>query len=75
MPKDEHNASEQMALQDRIIQSMKDFAAENPAVAEAMTVMNITMPDYYLAMESMRGGQIIAASAYVALPLHVQENF
>ncbi len=73
MPED--NTSERLAMQERIIQSMNDFAAENPAIAEAMTVMNMTMPDYYLAMESMRGGQIIAASAYVALPLHVHENF
>jgi hypothetical protein len=67
-------ASERQDMQDRIIQSMKDFAAENPAITEAMTVMNMTMPDYYLAMESIRGGQVISASAYVALPLQVQEN-
>jgi hypothetical protein len=53
---------------------MKDFAAENPTIAEAMAVMSVTMPDYYRAMESIRGGQIITASAYVALPLQIQEN-
>lgn len=66
--------SARQGMQDRIIQSMKDFAAENPAITEAMNVMNMSMPDYYLAMESIRGGQIITASAYVALPIQVQEN-
>ncbi|MFY9727257.1 MAG: hypothetical protein WB579_23100 [Bryobacteraceae bacterium] len=66
--------SERQEMQDRIVQSMKDFAAENPSIAEAMAVMNVTMPDYYRAMESIRGGQIITASAYVALPLQAQEN-
>jgi len=28
--------SERQCMQDRIIQSMKDFAAENPTIAEAM---------------------------------------
>jgi len=55
-------------MQDRIVQSMKEFEAENPAITEAMAVMNMTMPDYCLAMESIRGGQVvISASAYLTV--------
>ena len=66
--------SERQEMQDRVIQSMRDFAAENPALAEAMAVMNMTMPDYYLAMESIPRWPNVTASAYIALPFQVQEN-
>jgi len=66
--------SEWQGMQERIIQGMKEFEAENPAITEAMTVMNMTMPDYYLAMESIRGGQIITASAHAAFPFQVRET-
>jgi len=62
--------TEQQGLQDQIAQQMKDFVAENPDIGEAMAVMNMTMPDYYLAMESIRGDRVISASVYVPVQIH-----
>ena len=58
-------------IQARIVQRMTEFSAENPAIAEAMAVMNMTMPEYAQAMEAIHGGRVFPASAYIALPVQM----
>lgn len=56
-------------LQEQLIRSMADFARENPEIAEAMNVMNMTMPEYFQAIDALRGGQVVAASSLTPFPL------
>jgi hypothetical protein len=69
----ENAAPEQMEdVQARIEQSLKEFSESNPAIAEALSVMNMTMSEYVQAMDAIQGRQILPASTYVSLP--VQAN-
>ena len=52
-------------LQDRILQKMKEFSAQNPAIAEAMAVMNMTMPEYLEALDAIHGPRIVSGSSAV----------
>lgn len=64
--------SEEMKdLQARIVESMEEFSAQEPAITEALAVMNMTMPDYVRAMDAIRGGQVVSVSAYSTVPLQV----
>jgi len=69
MPDD--TSQEMKDMQSVIVQRMNDFSAENPTIVEALTVMNMTMPDYFQAMDAIRGGQIASVSSYAPLPVEV----
>lgn len=56
-------------LQARIVKDMERFAAQNPTIAEALAVMNLTMPEYMRAIEAIRGGEIVSASSVVSSAL------
>ena len=58
-------SEDEQDLQAKIVNSMREFAAQNPAITEAMAVMNMTMPEYLQAIEAIRGGQIVSASSVV----------
>jgi hypothetical protein len=66
---DNTTTEEMKDLQARIVRRMEEFSVENPAIAEALAVMNMTMPEYVQAIDAIHGGQVFPASAYIALPL------
>ncbi len=60
---------EMMDMQARVLQRIQEFSIENPTIEEAVAVMNMTMPDYLLALDTIRGGNVVSASASVEFPL------
>jgi len=66
------NTSEEVKdMQARVVQGMAEFSASNPEIAEALAVMNMTMPDYIRALEAIRGGHIVTTSAYAQIPVQM----
>jgi hypothetical protein len=56
----------------RLLQRIEEFRAANPEITEALSVMNMTMSDYLVAIDAMQGRQVFSASAQVEIPLQVQ---
>jgi hypothetical protein len=68
---EDQNKEQLSELQERLVSSIEEFSAANPTITEALAVMNMTLPDYVQAMESIHGAQVFPASSYVALPINV----
>ena len=54
-------------MQESIVGRMEEFSRDNPEIIEAMQVMNMSMPDYLQAIQSVREGETFSCSS--SLPL------
>jgi hypothetical protein len=69
MPEDDVRTFE--AIQRTVVEDIEEFAKNNPEIIEAMKVMNISMPDYLQAMESVRAAETFSCSSSSDLPLQI----
>ena len=69
MPEDEVSTLEE--IQQRVVGEMEGFAKANPEIIEAMRVMNMSMPDYLQALESVRAAETFSCSSTSDLPLQI----
>ncbi len=67
----ETESAKMKRLQDDVVRQMQEFSSENPQIVEALGVMNMTMPDYFTALDAIRGADIVSFSSSVNIPFEV----
>ena len=72
MPEDDIKTLE--AMQQKVVGEIEEFAKANPEIIEAMEVMNMSMPDYLQAMESVRATETFSCSSSSDLPLQIGQS-
>ena len=58
-------------LQEEVVEGMAEFARNNPEIIEAMRVMNMSMPDYLQAIQSVREAETFSCSSHSSLPFEI----
>jgi len=68
---EEQNGKDFEALQEAVVERMRELSEGNPEIVEAMRVMNMSMPDYLQALQAVREVDTFSCSADSNLLLNV----